>query len=239
MTVESASPAGEVWVGHRRGSVAYRRLLAALFCAGVATFAQLYSPQAVLPQISAALRVGAADAALMVSAATIGLAAGVIPWSMVADRIGRVRAMSLSVAAATALGLLVPFVPGYELLLVGRALEGFAVAGVPAIAVGLPHRGDRPQARREGGGHLRRRDHDRWAARPTGGRARCGFPRLAGRGLHRRGAVRDRCDLLRQTRTRAAQLSARRRTRRWGRPATCWPTCAPDASWRFTPRRSC
>ncbi len=138
MSIEtpSGAPASDLdWGGHPRGSSDYRRLLGALFCAGVATFAQLYSPQAVLPQISEALGIGAADAALTVSAATIGLAIGVIPWSMVADRIGRVRAISISVVAATVLGLLVPFAPGYEMLLLGRALEGFAVAGVPAIAV--------------------------------------------------------------------------------------------------------
>jgi predicted MFS family arabinose efflux permease len=122
------------WAGHQRGSTEYRRLLAALFCAGVATFAQLYSPQSVLPLIAADLNTGAADSALMVSAATAGLAVGVIPWSMVADRIGRVRAMSMSVTAATILGLIVPFAPGYELLLAGRFLEGLLV-GVPAIAI--------------------------------------------------------------------------------------------------------
>jgi YNFM family putative membrane transporter len=134
-SVSIDSPSSAAWAGHSRGSVEYRRLLAALFCAGVATFAQLYSPQAVLPQISAALGIGAADAALTVSAATIGLAVGVILWSVVADRIGRVRAMSISVTVATALGLAIPFAPDYPLLLVGRALEGFALAGVPAIAL--------------------------------------------------------------------------------------------------------
>lgn len=124
-----------VWVGHTRGSAEYGRLLAALFCAGVATFAQLYSPQAVLPLIAADLRVGAADAALVVSASTVGLAIGVIPWSTLADRIGRVRAISLSVTVATAVGLLVPFAPTYELLLTGRFVEGLVVGGVPAIAV--------------------------------------------------------------------------------------------------------
>ena len=63
-----AVSAKQSWAGHRRGSSEYRRLLAALFCAGIATFAQLYSPQGVLPQISADLGVGAASAALMVSA---------------------------------------------------------------------------------------------------------------------------------------------------------------------------
>lgn len=123
------------WTGHARGSTAYSRLLAALFCAGVATFAQLYSPQAVLPLISADLGVGAADAALLVSTSTVGLAIGVIPWSALADRIGRVKSISISVSVATGVGMLVPFAPTFELLLAGRFIEGLMVGGVPAIAV--------------------------------------------------------------------------------------------------------
>lgn len=130
MTVEAP-----VWTGHVRGSTDYRRLLGALFCAGVATFAQLYSPQAVLPLIARSLNTGAAASALMVSASTIGLALGVIGWSTLADRIGRVRAMSYSVCVATGLALLVPFAPTFQLLLAGRFAEGLALGGVPAIAV--------------------------------------------------------------------------------------------------------
>jgi predicted MFS family arabinose efflux permease len=123
------------WVGHARGSAEYRRLLAALFFAGVATFAQLYSPQAVLPQISAGLHVGAANSALTISASTVGLAIGVIPWSTLADRIGRVKAMTISVGVATTVGLVVPFAPTFSLLLTGRFIEGVFIGGVPAIAV--------------------------------------------------------------------------------------------------------
>jgi MFS transporter, YNFM family, putative membrane transport protein len=138
--------------GHARGSVAYNRLLAALFCAGVATFAQLYSPQAVLPLISADLGVGAASAALMISASTVGLAIGVIPWSTLADRIGRVRAISMSVTGATTVGLVVPFAPSFHLLLAGRLLEGLLVGGVPAIAVAyLTEEIDRAHAARAAG----------------------------------------------------------------------------------------
>ncbi len=122
-------------LGHRRGSREYRGVLAGLFFAGVATFAQLYSPQAVLPQISAELSVDAASAALVVSSSTIGLAAGVIPWSLASDRIGRVRAMGIAVIAATTFGMLVPFAPSFGLLLAGRVVEGIALGGVPAIAI--------------------------------------------------------------------------------------------------------
>ncbi|CDO21377.1 major facilitator family protein transporter [Mycolicibacterium mageritense DSM 44476 = CIP 104973] len=131
----TASPTSVEWHGHAHGSTDYRRLLAALFCAGVATFAQLYSPQSVLPLLARDLKIGAADAALAISAATIGLAVGVIPWAALADRIGRVQVMTVSVSAATVLGLLVPFAPTYHLLLTGRVLEGLVLAGVPAVAV--------------------------------------------------------------------------------------------------------
>ncbi|TFD13091.1 MFS transporter [Cryobacterium sp. TMT1-21] len=134
----SAPPASglpRAWTGHSRGSRDYRRLLAGLFFAGIATFAQLYSPQATLPQIAADLHVGAATAALVVSASTVGLAIGVIPWSAVADHIGRVRAMTVAVTAATVFGLVVPFAPTFPLLLTGRLLEGLMIGGVPAIAI--------------------------------------------------------------------------------------------------------
>lgn len=154
MSVESLT-SSPTWSGHTRGTREYRRLLAALFCAGVATFAQLYSPQAVLPQIAQQLGIGAADAALMVSLATVGLAVSVIPWSVVADRVGRVKAMTVSVSAATVLGLLVPLAPTYSLLLGGRFLEGLALGGVPAVAIAyLTEEIDRRHAARAAGTYV-------------------------------------------------------------------------------------
>jgi YNFM family putative membrane transporter len=101
----------------------------------VATFAQLYSTQAVLPTLAADLRITAAEAALTISLATVGLAVTVIPWSFLADRIGRVRAMAIGICAATILGLLVPLAPNFPVLLGLRMLEGMALGGVPAIAI--------------------------------------------------------------------------------------------------------
>ncbi len=121
--------------GHAPGSPEYRRLIAGLFFAGIATFAQLYSPQAVLPALSVDLGIAPASAALAVSAATLGLAAAVIPWSMVADRLGRVQAMVIGVLTATALGLVAPLSTGLEMLLALRLLEGMALGAVPAVAL--------------------------------------------------------------------------------------------------------
>lgn len=123
------------WSGHERGSREYRRILFALLCAGIATFAQLYSPQGILPGLARDLHVDASRASLAVSAATIGLAVSVLPWSLVADRIGRVAAMRVSLIAATTLGLLMPWAPRFDVLMVIRVLEGVALGGIPAIAV--------------------------------------------------------------------------------------------------------
>ncbi|MGM9472206.1 MFS transporter [Pseudarthrobacter sp. YS3] len=129
------APSRTAWDGHPKGSAAYGKILAGLAFAGVATFAQLYSTQAVLPIMAADQHVSAADAALTISLATVGLAITVIPWSFLADRIGRVRAMAIGICAATFLGLLVPLATSFGMLLALRLLEGMALGGIPAIAI--------------------------------------------------------------------------------------------------------
>lgn len=132
----AAGPAPDTsWAGHRPGTPGYRRLLAALACAGVATFAQLYSLQGLLPLVSRELGVTAAQASLTVSVATVGLAVAVLPWSFASDRWGRVRTMGLAVILATVFGLLVPAAPTFEILLALRFLEGAALGGIPALAI--------------------------------------------------------------------------------------------------------
>ena len=121
--------------GHAPGSREYRRLIIGLFFAGIATFAQLYSAQAVLPQISDELSVSPATAALTVSATTLGLALAVIPWSIVADRIGRVPAMATGVLTATVFGLSAPLSGEIVMLLALRFAEGVALGAVPAVAL--------------------------------------------------------------------------------------------------------
>ncbi|WP_051476767.1 MFS transporter [Arthrobacter sp. Br18] len=127
------------WTGHARGSGGYRRLLLALFFAGIATFAQLYSVQGVLPGLARDFGVSPADAALSVSAATLGLALAVIPWSWVADRVGRKRTMAWAISAAVALGFLVSVAPTFETLLLIRFAEGAALGGIPAVALVYLH----------------------------------------------------------------------------------------------------
>jgi MFS transporter, YNFM family, putative membrane transport protein len=128
------------------GRPGYRRMSFALFAAGVAAFALLYSTQAVLPAISADLGVSASAASWTVSAATGALALFVLPLSALSERFGRRTLMTLSLAAAVVLGLLVPLAPGPEWLVALRALQGAALAGVPAAAMAYLAEEVRPRA---------------------------------------------------------------------------------------------
>lgn len=125
------------FAGYRRGSSEYRRLLIAMFAAGLATFAQLYSPQPLLPAIAEDLGVSADTAALTMSCATAGLALCTLLWASVADHCGRVRTMTVAVLGATCFGLLTPWVSHYPLMLLLRTVEGAFLGGVAGLAVAV------------------------------------------------------------------------------------------------------
>ncbi|GAA2447090.1 MFS transporter [Streptomyces lavendulocolor] len=128
------------------GRPGYRRMSFALFAAGVATFALLYSTQALLPAVSADFGVSASAASWTVSAATGALALCVLPLSALSERFGRRTLMTGSLAVAVALGLLVPFAPSLEWLVALRAVQGAALAGVPASAMAYLAEEVRPRA---------------------------------------------------------------------------------------------
>jgi predicted MFS family arabinose efflux permease len=120
---------------HRVGSSGFRRLTAAVCCAGVASLAGMYCTQALLPALSAYYRISPTVSALTVSLTTGMVALCIIPASMLSERYGRIRVMLTSAVASSVIGLLLPFSPTLSLLIVGRALQGMALAGVPAVAM--------------------------------------------------------------------------------------------------------
>ncbi|WP_042431694.1 MFS transporter [Streptacidiphilus anmyonensis] len=120
---------------HLPGSPGLRRTQLALFGAGLATFLLLYSTQALLPDLSASLHLTPGQASWTVSAASIGLAVAVIPISALSERFGRTRIMSIAVFAAVAIALVLPFTGDLGTLTALRALQGVALAGLPATAM--------------------------------------------------------------------------------------------------------
>jgi YNFM family putative membrane transporter len=117
------------------GTSGYRRMSLALFAAGLAAFALLYSTQALLPSISADLHAPADVASWTVSGATLGLALAVLPLSALSERFGRRRMMTVSLAVAVALAVVMPLAPSLGWLIGLRVAQGAAVAGIPASAM--------------------------------------------------------------------------------------------------------
>ncbi len=121
--------------GHRPGTPGYRRLSTALFAAGLATFAMLYSTQALLPELATAFDVSPSQSAISVSLATLGLGVALLIAGPASELLGRTKLMRWSVIAASAIAVLCALAPNWQTLLALRGLQGIALAGLPAVAM--------------------------------------------------------------------------------------------------------
>jgi len=120
--------------GYRPGDRAYRRIAVALFAAGVATFALMYSTQALLPELARSFAISDADSTLSVSLTTAGLGVALLFTGPVSEVLGRTRLIHASLLASAIIGLACAVAPGWDVLLALRLLQGVALAGLPAVA---------------------------------------------------------------------------------------------------------
>jgi YNFM family putative membrane transporter len=120
--------------GHLPGSTGYRRVVGALFAAGVATFALLYSTQALLPALAEEFGVSTASSTLSVSLTTLGLGVALLVAGPLSDVIGRTQLIHRSLAASAVVAAACALAPSWSALLVLRLLEGITLAGLPAVA---------------------------------------------------------------------------------------------------------
>ncbi|WP_223167370.1 MFS transporter [Nonomuraea sp. SYSU D8015] len=111
-----------------------RRVSAAVAAAGLSSFALLYAPQPVLPQLAAAYRLDPGSASLAIGVATSALAVAVLPVAALAEAVGRRRMIIWSVPVSAVIGLLLPLAPSFPALLVMRAVQGVAIAGFAGVA---------------------------------------------------------------------------------------------------------
>jgi len=111
-----------------------RRVLVALFAAGLATFALIYSPQALLPELSATFDVSAAQASLSVSVTTFALAGALLVAGTLSEVVGRTPLIHVSLVASAVVAGLCAVAPGWHTLLALRVVEGVLLAGLPAVA---------------------------------------------------------------------------------------------------------
>lgn len=120
---------------YRPGTPEYARVTRALFAAGLATFATLYTTQPLLPLLVEHFGVTPAESALSVSVTTLTLGLALLVVGPTSEVIGRTRVMTISLFGTSAVALACAFAPTWPVLLVLRGLLGFAVAGLPAVAV--------------------------------------------------------------------------------------------------------
>ncbi|MFC6345348.1 MFS transporter, partial [Nocardioides hankookensis] len=120
--------------GHRPGSADYRRVVAALFVAGLATFALLYSTQALLPELAADFGVSTSASTLTLSLTTLGLGFALLVAGPTSELVGRTRLIHGSLIASALVALASAVAPTWSSMLVLRCLEGVALAGLPAVA---------------------------------------------------------------------------------------------------------
>ena len=117
------------------GTRGYRRVTWALFAAGLATFAELYTTQPLLPLLSTHFGVAPGSAALSVSVTTLTLGIALLFVGPMSEVVGRTKVMMISLFGASVMAVACAAAPTWGSLLVLRGLLGFAVAGLPAVAV--------------------------------------------------------------------------------------------------------
>lgn len=103
--------------------------------AAVATFADMYITQPLLPLLSTEYRVSAATAALTVSAVVFAVAIASSAYGPLADALGCKAVMTTGCAALALATLACAFAPNFAGLVALRALQGVLVPAVAALGV--------------------------------------------------------------------------------------------------------
>ena len=118
-----------------RGTPAFRRATIALFLSGFATFSLLYCVQPLMPIFSQDFGVTPAESSLSLSLSTGFLAFAIFGAAAVSESLGRRSLMFISLLGAALCTLICAVSPNWHMLLIFRALEGFLLGGVPAVAM--------------------------------------------------------------------------------------------------------
>jgi YNFM family putative membrane transporter len=117
------------------GTPDFKRINRAMAFGGFSTFALLYCVQPLMPLLARDFGLTPAQSSLALSLSTGALAVALLASSILSDRFGRKPMMAASMLSGGVLTLLAAFTQGYAQLLVLRALLGFMLAGMPAVAM--------------------------------------------------------------------------------------------------------
>ncbi|CUX36775.1 Uncharacterized MFS-type transporter YybF [Agrobacterium tumefaciens str. CFBP 5621] len=131
--VMTEEPPDVLWI--RQGSRQFRRASWALFLAGFASFSLIYCVQPLLPEFPAEFGINPATASLALSLTTGTLAFAILLSGAFAQLFTRRNLMFVSMMLAAIANIIAASTEGWAWLLAARALEGFVLGGVPAVAM--------------------------------------------------------------------------------------------------------
>jgi YNFM family putative membrane transporter len=107
----------------------------ALFFGGFSCFALLYCVQPLMPLLAHDFGLTPAQSSLSLSLATGALAVSLLFSSVLSDRLGRKTMMVVALVVAALMTVLAAYARTYPQLLAARTLLGFALGGMPAVAM--------------------------------------------------------------------------------------------------------
>lgn len=118
-----------------RGTRTFLQVTLALFSAGLATFAQLYCVQPILPMLSHQFDVTPAMSSVSLSISTACMAIGLLITGPISDAIGRKPMMVGALVLAAVCTVASAMMTSWGGILVMRALLGLSLSGLAAVAM--------------------------------------------------------------------------------------------------------
>jgi predicted MFS family arabinose efflux permease len=114
-------------------SLDHRRLAVAIN--GFCTFLNLYSPQALLPELSREFHVTAAEISAIMTASTLAVALTAPVTGAIADTLGRKRVIAFALFAVSVPTVLLTFAHDVHTIAVWRFVQGLFLPGIFAVTV--------------------------------------------------------------------------------------------------------
>ena len=122
-----------------RGTSGYKFATGALFLGSIAAFGTEYCVQPIIPVFSETFGLEAATASLAVSFGTGAMAVAMIFIALFAGALPRKIIMATALIVPAALAILIAGCESFSLILLLRFVQGFLLAGFPAMAVAYIH----------------------------------------------------------------------------------------------------
>ncbi|PMR75486.1 MFS transporter [Billgrantia endophytica] len=116
-------------------SPAWWRATLALCLGSFLVFINLYAPQPLLPELRNVYGVSTLGISLIMSVSTLALAGALLVFGPLSDAIGRAAIMRVTLLLTALCSVALAFAPTFESLLALRALQGFLLGGLPAVAI--------------------------------------------------------------------------------------------------------